>query len=267
MKTLIIGNSRTEEMVGQLATLTHEERRSGGSAAMRLLAFATAGDVVVLPYPPAADYFDYLTALTGVDPDTLLVLCPPPGVLGAELLTADRMADQGFREQVRTAVRERGIDRLMAVYKDVSLTQFATAGGLRVPGHSFSAQGGDALINSKAGFRAIAAGTATPIAPGLTTTQRFEAQAMVDQLFVGRAARDGQAGVLWRRARQRDPQPSRRRASGRRAQDGATARQIRSRRLLRPALVQADRRRSTSGGGGAVPDTMRHPLCRVPDHR
>lgn len=183
MTTLIIGNSRTEEMVGQLAALTPVERRFGGSAAMRLLAFVEPGDVVVLPYPPAADYLAYLTALLGVDANSFSVLCPPPGALGTELLTADRLADADFREQVRTAVCERGIDRLFAVYKDVSLTRFAAAVGLTAPGHTFSAQGGDALINSKAGFRAIAAGTATPIAPGLTTTQRFEAQDMVNQFF------------------------------------------------------------------------------------
>lgn len=183
MSTLIVANTRTEEMVGELASLTALGRQAGGSSALRMLWFARSGDVLVLPFRPRAEYLAYVTGLTGIDPGTLTVLIPPPGELGIELLTPDRTADRHFRRQVREAVRERGVDRVMAVYKDIAVTQFAAAIGLSVPGHAFSAQGGDALINSKAGFRALAAGTGTPIAPGLVTRRRTEAEQLVLELF------------------------------------------------------------------------------------
>jgi hypothetical protein len=180
---LIVGNSRTEEMAGELAALTPLERRVGGCSALRSLWFARSGDVVVLPYPPQDSYLAYVTGLTGTDPESLAVRIPPSGALGTDLLTPDRTADSDFREQLRAVVHERGVDQLMAVYKDVPMAQLAEAVGLRLPGHSFSAQGGDALINSKAAFRAVAAGAGVPIAQGLATTRRDEAEGMVNQLF------------------------------------------------------------------------------------
>ncbi|MDQ1742062.1 MAG: hypothetical protein QOE23_401 [Pseudonocardiales bacterium] len=183
MSTLIVGNSRTEEMAGELVALSPAQRRSGGCAAQRLLWFAGAGDVLLLPYQPPADYRDYVTGLTATEPESLLVLCPPPDGLGADLLTPDRIADAGFREQVRAVVRERGVDRMLAVYKDVPVMRLAAAVGLQVPGHAFSAEGGDAFLNSKACFRAIAAGVGVPLVAGLATGRRAEAQAMVSDLL------------------------------------------------------------------------------------
>ncbi len=185
MTTLIVGNSRTEEMAGELTALSLEERRFGGCAAQRLLWFAGAGDVLLLPYQPPADYRDYVTGLTATEPESLLVLCPPPDGLGTDLLTPDRIADAGFGERVRAAVQQRGIDKMLAVYKDVPVMRLATAAGLRVPGHAFSAQGGDAFLNSKAGFRAIAAGVGVPIVAGSATADPAQAQAMVAELLAG----------------------------------------------------------------------------------
>lgn len=183
MPALVLGNSRTEEMVGELAALTGLERQLGGCAALRSLWFTQSGDVVVLPYPPRDEYLTYVTDLTHTDPGSLTVLVPPPGVLGADLLTPDRTADPGFRKQAQAAVRERGVDRVLAVYKDVPIAQFAVAVGLALPGHAFAAQGGDAIVNSKAAFRALAAGAGVPIAQGLATTRKIEAQAAITELL------------------------------------------------------------------------------------
>ena len=183
MPALVVSNSRTEEMVGELAALTSLERQLGGCAALRSLWFTQSGDVVVLPYPPRDEYLRYVTDLTRTDPGSLTVLVPPPGVLGADLLTPDRTADPGFRKQVQAAVRERDVDRVLAVYKDVPIAQLAVAAGLALPGHAFSAQGGDAIVNSKAAFRALAAGVGVPIARGLATTRKIEAQAVIMELL------------------------------------------------------------------------------------
>src|SRR6185437_12586452 len=118
--TLIVGNTRTVEMVGELAALSALQRRSGGCAAFRLLWFAGPGDIVVLPGRPRAEYLDYVTGMTGVDPADLLIAVPPPGALGADLLTPDRTADRGFRRRLAEDVRQRCVDRVLAVYKDVA---------------------------------------------------------------------------------------------------------------------------------------------------
>jgi hypothetical protein len=181
--TLFVGNTRTEEMVGELSALSPADRLYGGFAALRLLWFAGSGDVLVLPYPPRPHYLAYITAVTGADPGSLVLLCPPPGALGIDLLTPDRIAEPHFREQVRVAVRDQGVDRVFAVYKDVPVTQLATAVRLAVPGHALSAQGGDAFLNSKAAFRAFAAGAGVPIIDGLATARPEEARAVVTQLL------------------------------------------------------------------------------------
>jgi hypothetical protein len=182
-RSLIVGNTRTVEMVGELAALSALERQSGGCAAFRLLWFARPGDIVVLPSWPRAEFLDYVTGMTGIEPSDLLLLVPPPGALGADLLTPDRTADPGFRHQLAEAVRQRSADQVLAVYKDVALAQLADSVGLALPGHAFSAQGGDAILNSKAGFRAIAAGAGTPIVPGAVVRGPAEATAVAGELL------------------------------------------------------------------------------------
>jgi hypothetical protein len=182
-RSLIVGNTRTVEMVGELAELSALARQSGGCAAFRLLWFARPGDIVVLPGHPRAEYLDYVTGITGVDPSDLLVMVPPPGALGADLLTPDRTADPGFRHQLAEAVRRRSVDQVLAVFKDVALAQLADSVGLALPGQAFSAQGGDSILNSKAGFRAIAAGAGTPIVPGAVVRSPAEATTVAGELL------------------------------------------------------------------------------------
>lgn len=188
MPKLIIGNTRTEGMFGDLAALTPGEREAGGQSALSVLWFADDGDVVVLPWLPRPDYLAYVTKLIRIDSASLTLLVPPSGALGAGLLTADRTADPGFRERLHAAVRDKGVDRVLAVFKDMPTVELARAVGLgtAVPGHLFSEQGGDTLVNSKATFRAVAAGVGVPIAPGAVVTQADQAQlTLTDMLAAG----------------------------------------------------------------------------------
>lgn len=188
MAKLIVGNSRTVEMVGELAELTPDERAAGGCVAQRMLWFARDGDVLVLPRLPRPEYLDYVTGLTEVDPASLALFAPPEGVLGADLLTPDRLADTRFRHQVREAVRGRAVDRVLAVFHDVPTVEFVDAVGLRsaLPGWAFSTQDGNALVNSKAVFRAVAAGAGVPIAPGWVVSRPGEmATALAGMLASG----------------------------------------------------------------------------------
>ena len=183
--TLIIGNSRTEEMVGNLAALTPAEREAGGHSAQAILWFAVDGDIVVVPRLPRPEYLAYVTKLTCTDPASLTILAPPPGVLGTGMLTPDRTADPDFRERLCAALRGRDIDQVLAVYKDLSTVELARAVGLEqaVPGHLFSGQGGDALVNSKAAFRAMAAAAGVPISPGMVVTQPGQAELAIAEML------------------------------------------------------------------------------------
>lgn len=182
---IIVGNSRTDEMVGPLDSLSAEERRLGGCVAQRLLWFAGDGDMVILPWLPRPEYLTYVTGLTRTDPDSLTLLAPPPGRFGIDLLTADRICDAGFLRQVRLAMDERGVDEVLAVYKDPGITDFTRAVGTAaaLPGYAFSAQGGDALVNSKAAFRSVAAGVDVPIAPGVVVARCQHAQHAVTAML------------------------------------------------------------------------------------
>jgi len=187
MTGLIVGNSRTAEMVGDLAALTPEQRRQGGYAAQRVLWFARDGDVVVLPWLPPEEYLGYVTTLTGTRVGSLALVVPPPGRLGGDILTPDRLADEGFRDDLHAVLRGRAVASVLAVYKDPSVVDLAQAVGAEaaLPGYRFSAQGGDALVNSKAAFRAVAAGAAVATAEGVVVTRSSEAQDAITALLEG----------------------------------------------------------------------------------
>lgn len=191
MATVIVGNSRTEEMVGDLTALTPTDLRVGGCVAQRLLWFARDGDVLVLPWLPSDDYLAYVTALTGTDRGTLTFVVPPPGRLGTDILTPDRLADESFRDQLRRVLRDRSVRHVFPVYTDLSVVELAHALGVEaaLPGHRFSAQSGDALVNSKAVFRALAAGAGVATAPGTVVTGPEQAlDAITGLLYRGHSA-------------------------------------------------------------------------------
>jgi Pre ATP-grasp domain/PGM1 C-terminal domain len=180
--TLLIGNSRTEEMVGNLAGLSPQAREAAGHGAHRMLWWAGEGDVLVLPTAPDDAFADYVAALTGTPRASLTVLAPAPGRLGGGLLTPDRLADPALRAALRRLPAPR---RVLPVYADAAVAGLARHLGAEaaLPGHAFHAQGGSALVNSKAAFRAVAAGAGVPIAPGTVVTDPGEAARAVGALL------------------------------------------------------------------------------------
>ncbi|GAA1270867.1 hypothetical protein GCM10009665_68940 [Kitasatospora nipponensis] len=185
MTTLCIGNNRTEEMVGDLGGMTPLERLFAGCGAQRMLWFAREGDVLVLPWEPDPVYLGYVTALTGVRAESLTVVVPKPGAQGAEILTPDRLADPGFRDELRRVLAGRPVEAVLAISPNAAVVELAQALGAAsaVPGHAFAAQGGNALVNSKAVFRALAAGAGVPIAPGTVAGSPQQVEAAVDDLL------------------------------------------------------------------------------------
>jgi hypothetical protein len=190
VRTLLIGNTRTEEMVGDLTALSAQSREAAGYGAHRMLWWAEQGDVLVLPTLPDEAFADYVAALTGTPRASLTVVAPAPGRLGPGLLTPDRLADPALEEALKEALGEaphgtRGSGRtavppglrISPVYPDATVADLARRLGAQdaLPGWAFHAQGGSALVNSKAAFRAVAAGAGIPIAPGTVVTDPGEA--------------------------------------------------------------------------------------------
>lgn len=216
MRTLLIGNSRTEDMVGDLTRLSAQAREAAAYGAHRMLWWARAGDVLLLPTPPGDAFTAYVTGLTGTPRESLTVLTPPPGRLGDGLLTPDRLADGVLHETLRATLREtlRAMSRepsdpstdpttgpsgdpstdpsavppalrILPIYADAAVAGLARRLGAEaaLPGHAFHAQGGSALVNSKAAFRAVAAGAGVPIAPGTVLAEPGEAARAIGALL------------------------------------------------------------------------------------
>ncbi|MEV5509689.1 peptide ligase PGM1-related protein [Streptomyces orinoci] len=185
MTTLLIGNTRTREMVGDPAVPSPAERRAAACAAHRLLWWARDGDVLVLPTAPGEDFTEYVTARTGTRRATLTMLVPPPGRHGAGILSPDRLAGPGFRAALHRTLAGRVVRRVLPVCAEPAVARLAQDLGCAaaLPGHAFHAQGGAALVNSKAAFRAIAAGTGIPLAPGTVANTEAEAVAAVTALL------------------------------------------------------------------------------------
>src|SRR5689334_3759398 len=110
MTTVYVANIQTDEMSGDSAALPDHLKLLAAGRSQRMLWFARDGDVLVAPVAPKPDYVEYVTALTGVRASSLRIVVPPPGHAGERILTADRLADEGFLEELRRALAGRPVD-------------------------------------------------------------------------------------------------------------------------------------------------------------
>lgn len=158
------------------------------------------GDVLVLPVRPGDEFMRYVGDTLGFDARTVRVLVPPPGRMGFDLLTPDRLADRALRSELRELVSGGGVDRVVPFHYDRVIAGLAAAIGLAGPGSpygssaaaaasaasfGFFAQGGSDLLNSKATFRALAAGAGLPIPDGIVTADQDEAHDYIWSLLSG----------------------------------------------------------------------------------
>ncbi len=188
MGTLVISNQRTEEMVGDLAALAPEYRRYVANQASRMVWSAQRGDIVVLPAEPDPAFLRYASEQLGFE---LKVVVPPPGRLGYDMLSRDRLRKPAFVAALRDLVAEHGIDNALPFHFDSAVVELVHALGLDAgtPGFGFVDQGGGELINSKATFRALAGGTGIAVADGGVTGDRDVAGDMIwSYLSSGRCA-------------------------------------------------------------------------------
>ncbi|MBF6333238.1 hypothetical protein [Nocardia transvalensis] len=170
-------------LVGNHIDGSIRQRKDMRSWTQRILWFARAGDLVVLPDHPDREFLTYVTELTGVDPGTLHVHVPPPGTSGHHLLDLGRLEDPGFVRQVVADLAD--VSEVFPLWPSAQVARFAHALGLQkeLPGYDFLSQGGGELVNSKANFRALAAAAGVPIAPGEVVRSVDEAVAAMTRLL------------------------------------------------------------------------------------
>jgi hypothetical protein len=185
MGRLLISNLRTDDMVGGIESVSRELRSRVARQAYRTLWCVRAGDVVILPVPPEVRFLEYLCGITAVDPASVRVVVPPPGRSGTDLLYEDRMTDNGFIRELTEIVAREGVDEVLPYHFDRATARLLLSVGLgdRAPGLGFIAQGGGETVNSKAVFRAIAAGADVPTAEGTTVRALREAEKVIWDLL------------------------------------------------------------------------------------
>lgn len=177
MTRLLIGNDFSEDL--------REDRGWAGWWVQRLLWFAEEGDVLVLPVAPEHSFMEYVTSLVGVRPDSLRIVVPPEGRLGGSQLTVDRLADRAFHEQLRSVLAGQQVTSVFPLWPDPSVVALARSMGFEdaVAGHGFIGQGGGVLANSKAAFRAMAAGAGVPIPSGTVCSSQHAAEEQVVEML------------------------------------------------------------------------------------
>lgn len=190
---LIVGNTNNEHLVSDLEAFPPGRRAVAGNLSARLLWMLRPGDVLVLPQAQDERFVRYVLGELGVDRDSVTLLVPPPGVVGHDLLTGDRLSGEAFRRTVREAVAASGAELLIPYVFDPSIAALADHLGMeKAPeGAAFLEAGGADLLNSKAVFRAVAAGIGVPLAEGVATRERARARE-----FAGRLLARGDAVIL-----------------------------------------------------------------------
>lgn len=181
MPRLLVANDCPEQVFG------HEAEFGKGMAvwALRLLWQIEDDDIVVLPVEPDAGYLEYIAELKGIRYESLRVIVAPPG--GAYNLSADRITSVELRNAVSEALSERCLESVLPLTLDAAVVVLARSLGAEscVAGAAFASQGGGMLANSKAVFRAIAAGAGVPIPAGSVINDPREAEEIIaDMLLV-----------------------------------------------------------------------------------
>ena len=185
MARLLIANCFTDELAGDSVRLPQAHLQTAAASSHLLLWFARDGDTVILPVEPEPELLAYVTKMTRTDSATLRLLVPPPGQSGTALLTGERLGDPEFREELRKTLDGEPVEAVIALTPDAVVASLARFLGAEdaVPGYGFVSQGGGTLVNSKAAFRAVAAGAGVPLPEGAVCTNRQDAEDAIMELL------------------------------------------------------------------------------------
>lgn len=181
MTRLLIANDCPEHLVGLNAPMLEALGRWG----LRLLWHVRDDDVLVLPIAPDPGHLEYIAKLTRTRFESLRVVVPPAGRFGSGTL-AGRLVGEATVEAVRDALAGRVVDSVVPLCPDAAVVGLARALGCEdaVAGAEFARQGGGVLANSKAVFRAVAAGAGVPLPTGTVTTDPYEAVEILAEMLL-----------------------------------------------------------------------------------
>lgn len=187
MPKLIISNQRTEEMVGDLGSLSPDYRAYVGNQAQRMAWCLQEGDVLVLPVAPDDHFLDYVAEQLRIDRLSIDVIVPQAGSYGGGVLSRDRLLDPGFLARLRRSVADRDVREVFPFHFDSTVTVLSRKLGLDTvtPGFDFLDQGGGRLLNSKATFRALAGGTGVAVPHGRVCSSQEEAAEFLWEELLG----------------------------------------------------------------------------------
>lgn len=185
MGTLVISNQLPEETVRGPEALPPDYIAYLGAVSHRLLWLCGPGDVLVVPTEPDPAFVAHVQAALGLSGEAPAIVTPPPGEQGSDLLYDDRLDAPEFVAQLRRLAADMGIDRVLPFYLDSAVRRLLERTGLTsaVPGGAFLAEGGNEIVNSKSGFRAIAAGNGVPLAEGCSVRDAAAAEAFAVPLI------------------------------------------------------------------------------------
>ncbi len=177
MTRVLIGNDFAEDL--------RDDRGWAGWWVQRLAWFARDDDVLVLPTAPDQDFIRYVTALSGVDPDSLTFVVPPTGPETSALLTGERVRAPAVIDAIFKALAGREVSRIRPLWPDAAVADLARSLGASeaLEGEGFIRQDGGRLVNSKSVFRALAAGAGVPIADGAVCSSRERAAREITALL------------------------------------------------------------------------------------
>lgn len=199
MPKLVLANGALLSSSGipfaDFAELPESEQRALRRQAQRAVWSAADGDLLILPLHPGEDFLRHAAELAGLDRSTLSVLVAPFGEFGVHVPLGHRSGLSDFERLVSQEVRRLGLDRLWAYFFDVSVAALTKRVGLHTgtPGFHFAEEGGVALLNNKATFRALAVGTGAAVPEGIVTASRDDAESFLSGLLA-----EGHSGIVKR---------------------------------------------------------------------
>ncbi|MGW6714423.1 preATP grasp domain-containing protein [Streptomyces globisporus] len=181
MRRLWVGNCNSEYMVDRLEELDPREREGTPVVAARMVWLLRDGDALMLPQPVDPSFVAHVGALMGFDPARVDLLVPQDAAV--RVLGQEELLRPEFLDRVRKVVAVPEAWEIRAYMSDRGIAALASAVGL--PGgavSTFDASGGAELFNSKAVFRALAAGLGVPVPDGAVCATRGDLERALDRL-------------------------------------------------------------------------------------
>ncbi|MFF8611016.1 peptide ligase PGM1-related protein [Streptomyces sp. NPDC015346] len=181
VRRLWVANCNSEYMVDRLDELDPKEREGTPVVGARMVWLLRDGDVLVLPQPVDPSFVSQVGALMGFDPARVTLLTPEDD--SVRVLSQDVLHRADILGPLRALVQVPGDWEVRAYLSDRGIAALARAIGLPEGAVSaFDSAGGAELFNSKAGFRALAAGLSVPVPDGAVCATRGDLERVLDRL-------------------------------------------------------------------------------------